>query len=175
VSEGGLPCGVGRAISWVVRACASAWFGLRRGRACADVDSAAPMCARVPSCACVCADAFYNVLVHHLGYRRGTDIEVGCITYQRFTLKRDSYRPPLACRSSARGLELEREAEIMNAKRTHGCLFARKLAPSCDLACLVSSGFQSFQCSGRAPPPVEERPCVPADTTGGPFDGACRR
>ena len=48
---------------------------------------------------------------------RGADIDVGCITYQRFNQKRDGYRPPLACRRSARGLELEREQDILRVRR----------------------------------------------------------
>ena len=90
--------------------------------------------------------AFYNILVHQLGYRRGVDIEVACVTYQRFTPKRDSYRPPLSCKMTARGLELEREADILRAKKL-GCLFVRKIAPTCDLSCFVQSGFERFQCS----------------------------
>ena len=90
------------------------------------------------------------MLVCRLGYRRSTDIDIGCVTYQRFTIRRgNGYRVPLACRTSAqRGLELEKEHEILRAKRMYGCLFVRKLAPSCDLSCFVKSGFESFQCGG---------------------------
>ena len=95
--------------------------------------------------------AFYNLLVHRMGYRRLVDIDIGCVTYQRFNRKRDGYRPPLACQRTARGLELEREAEILRAKAL-GCLFVRKMAPSCDLRCLAASNFARFQCA--APPPT---------------------
>ena len=93
--------------------------------------------------------AFYNVLVYGLGYRRVTDIDVGCITFQRFHGGHESYRQPLACRRTARGLELEHEKTMLRAARPpYDCLFARKLAPTCDLACFAKSGFERFQCSG---------------------------
>ena len=93
---------------------------------------------------------FLNVLVHRLGYRRGADIDVGCVTYQRFTRARgEHYRVPLTCRrTAARGLELEREADLLRAKQSAhgGCLFARKFAPTCDLSCLAATGFERFRC-----------------------------
>ena len=114
------------------------------------------------------------MLVHRLGYRRGVDIDVACITYQRFTQKRNSYRPPLTCRTTARGLELEREAEILKAQRI-GCLFVRKVAASCDLRCLASSAFERFQCATAAKPPTKEEPCVPIRNQATTFAGGCRR
>ena len=55
---------------------------------------------------------------------------------------------PLACRQSARGVELEREYELLKVREeAHGgCLFARKVSASCDLSCFASSEFRSFQC-----------------------------
>ncbi len=102
------------------------------------------------------------------------DLEIGCITYQRFTPRRDSYRKPLDCRLTARGLELEREHEILKAKKA-GCLFVRKIAPAatCDLTCFANSGFERFQCPGVKEPAQE--PCTPlmVGHSGG-FQGACR-
>ena len=93
---------------------------------------------------------FYNTLVYRLGYRRGVDVDIGCITYQRFSAGKNSYRAPLACRNtSARGVvELEREHELLRVKAPEhgGCLFARKFSHACDLRCFVASGFVRFQC-----------------------------
>ena len=93
---------------------------------------------------------FLNVLVHHLGYRRGADIDIGCVTYQRFTRARsEHYRVPLTCRrTAARGLELEREADLLRSRQSAhgGCLFARKFAPTCDLSCLGTTEFEKFRC-----------------------------
>mgnify|MGYP003344733043 CR=1 FL=1 len=61
---------------------------------------------------------FYNILVYRLGYRRGVDIDVGCVTYQRFSRERNSYREPLLCRTSHRGLELEMEAIVRQPQQT---------------------------------------------------------
>ena len=47
-----------------------------------------------------------------------------------------------------RGLELELEERILRAKRL-GCLFVRKMAPTCDLRCFAASGFERFQCAGK--------------------------
>ena len=94
---------------------------------------------------------FLNVLVHRLHYRQVTDIQMGCISYQRFTRQRNFYRVPLACRTTSRGLELEKEKELLRVRQdpAHGgCLFARKLPPerTCDLSCFAASGFERFQC-----------------------------
>lgn len=108
-----------------------------------------------------------------MGYRRGVDLEVACVTYQRFNHKRDGYRPPLTCRTTARGLELEREFDILRAKSL-GCLFVRKLAPTCNLTCFANSGFETFQCPGHEMPKVEE-PCKAVEAGATSFSGACRR
>ena len=95
--------------------------------------------------------AFFNVLTYGMGYRRGVDIDIGCVTYQRFTRARgEHYRVPLTCRrTTARGLELEREADLLRARQSAygGCLFARKFAPTCDLSCLAATNFERFRCS----------------------------
>ena len=70
---------------------------------------------------------------------------IGGVFVRRFNHKRDGYRPPLTCRTTARGLELEREEDILRARRL-GCLFVRKIAPTCNLTCFAKSGFESFQC-----------------------------
>ena len=98
---------------------------------------------------------FLTILVHRLGYRRGVDIDMGCVTYQRFTRartprERSFYRAPLTCRTTRRGLELEREAEMLRVRREEygGCLFARKFAGAgCNLTCFAASGFERFQCT----------------------------
>ena len=87
---------------------------------------------------------FYNVLLHRLHYSRD-DIEMRCVTYQRFS-RHDGYRAPLSCRTSKRGVEIENEQKILQARNIHGCLFARKFRSSCDLRCLVASEFERFQC-----------------------------
>lgn len=94
---------------------------------------------------------FLNVLVHRMQYRRYTDIDVGCVTWQRMKAKpREAYRVPLTCRNtSIRGFELEREKELLHVRMagdTYGCLFARKFAASCDLSCFARSGFTRFRC-----------------------------
>ena len=78
----------------------------------------------------------------------------------------------LPCARTARGLELERESDILRVKRDHGCLFVRKVAPTCDLTCFAKSGFSSFQCPGgreadaRAEA-MEQAPCKPVEVTVG--------
>ena len=93
---------------------------------------------------------FLNVLVYSLGYRRLADIDIGCVTYQRSSRQRTSYRLPLTCRRSrTRGLlELERERDLLRVRepRHGGCLFARKFAPECDLSCFAQSAFTRIQC-----------------------------
>lgn len=99
----------------------------------------------------------------------------GCVTYQRFNQKREGYRAPLSCRTTARGLEIEREADILRAKQV-GCLFVRKMAPTCDLSCFASSGFERFQCENTEKQPVRDEPCLslPEHLTTS-FSGGCRR
>ena len=95
---------------------------------------------------------FSNVLVHALNYTLA-EIDVGCVTYQRF-LKNEGYRQPLPCYRGLSGvLELEHtvESEVLRARSERGCLFARKFADAahCNLACLVASGFRRFGCPYR--------------------------
>ena len=70
---------------------------------------------------------FYNVLLYRLHYRRA-DIDVGCVTYQRFS-PHNGYRTPLSCRTSkTRGVvELENEQLMLKAS-TVFLVFGQRVA-----------------------------------------------